>query len=104
MTIQVLSTVPGIGFNYGAPPVHALKVAQFLNNHISQVVRDEPNGRFLGLGTVPLQDPQLAVVELKRCVTELGLRGVQIGTSFDGHSLDSPLLVPFWQVSGFAHV
>ena len=106
MTIQVLSTVPGIGFNYGAPATHALRVAQFLNDHLSRVVREEPSGRFVGLGTVPLQDTVLATVELRRCVQELGLCGVQIGTSFDGQSLDSPRLEAFWQVrkrKGFAN-
>ncbi len=35
---------------------------------------------FLGLGTLPMQDPDLACRELERCVKELGLRGVQIGS------------------------
>jgi len=46
---------------------------------------------------VPLQDPQLAVEELKRCVNELGFPGVQIGTHVNDWNLDAPELAPFWQ-------
>lgn len=109
--VQVISTVPGIGFNYGAPAEDALTVARFLNDHTSQVVRAEPAGRFIGtadfasavtvqgLGTVPLQAPNLAIAELERCVLELGLAGVQIGSHFLDQGLDSPDLEPFWSVS-----
>lgn len=47
VSVQVLSTVPGMGFNYWAKAQDALKVAQFLNNHIAQVVSDDPK-RFIG--------------------------------------------------------
>jgi aminocarboxymuconate-semialdehyde decarboxylase len=35
------------------------------------------------LGTIPLQDVDLAAQELSRCVRELGLRGIEIGTHVD---------------------
>lgn len=46
--------------------------------------------RFVGLGTIPMQDPALAVRELERCVRELGLPGVQIGTNVNGKYFDDP--------------
>ena len=45
--IQVLSAVPGTGFNYDKKAENANRVAQFLNDHIAQVVADG-NGRFIG--------------------------------------------------------
>jgi aminocarboxymuconate-semialdehyde decarboxylase len=39
----------------------------------------------VGLGTIPLQDPDLAAAELERCVHELGLRGAEIGTHVDAN-------------------
>lgn len=98
MLCQVLSTVPGIGFNYKAPAEQALRVAQFLNDHLSAVAHGAHEGRFVGLGTVPLQSAPLAIVELRRCVQQLGLHGVQIGSHVDGYSLDDPKLEPFWEV------
>ena len=44
-----------------------MKRAQFLNDHIAETVQANPKS-FIGLGTVPLQDPQLASREAERCM------------------------------------
>ena len=54
--------------------------------------------RFVGLGTVPLQEPLFAVQEMKRCVLNLGFPGLQIGTSINSWNLDNKELDPFWKV------
>ncbi len=105
---QVLSTVP-VMFSYWAKPGHADDLARLLNDHVAECVRggpvlshrrdagatgssDEtgPTRRFEGLGTVAMQDPDRACREVERCVRELGLRGVQIGTHVNGLNLDEP--------------
>jgi aminocarboxymuconate-semialdehyde decarboxylase len=53
--------------------------------------------RFIGLGTVPLQAPELAAAEVRRAVTHLGLAGEEIGTQVEGKNLDDPALEPFWR-------
>ncbi|MBI1862174.1 MAG: amidohydrolase [Deltaproteobacteria bacterium] len=91
---QVLSTVP-VMFNYWAKGRDTLEVARFLNDHLAGVVAQHPK-RFLGLATVPLQDAELATLELQRVVKDLKLSGVQIGTHFNGRSLDDASLFPFY--------
>lgn len=95
VTIQVLSPIP-VFFSYGARPQHALDLAQCLNDHIAGVVRERPD-RFIGLGTVPLQDPDLAVRELERCVNDLGMAGIEIGTHVGAWNLEDPALFPVFE-------
>ncbi len=76
--VQVLSTVP-VMFSYWARPAHGEQVAQFLNDDLARTVAAH-HDRFVGLGTLPLQDPERACRELERCVKDLGLAGVQIGS------------------------
>lgn len=88
--VQALSTVP-VMFSYWARPSDAYDLARLLNDHLAEVVAAHPR-RFVGLGTVPLQDAGLAVRELERCVRQLGLPGLQIGSNVNGLNLDDPAL------------
>ncbi|MGB3617080.1 MAG: amidohydrolase family protein [Catalinimonas sp.] len=94
--VQVLSTVP-VMFSYWARPEHADDLSRLLNDHLAGVVADYPD-RFVGLGTVPLQAPDLAVRELERS-KKLGLHGVMIGTHVNDWNLDEPRLFPFFEAA-----
>jgi aminocarboxymuconate-semialdehyde decarboxylase len=85
--VQVLSTVP-VMFSYWAKPHDCLELSKFLNDHIAEIVRRYPK-RFIGLGTIPMQDAALAVKELERCKA-IGLRGIQIGTNVNQENLNEP--------------
>ena len=95
--VQVLSTVP-VMFSYWAKDEDGLDLSRLLNDDLAMTVAKNPR-RFVGLGTLPMQAPELAVKELTRCVKELGLAGVQIGTHVNGKNLDAPELFPVFQTA-----
>ncbi|UCF69203.1 MAG: amidohydrolase [Acidobacteriota bacterium] len=95
--VQVLSTVP-VMFCYWAEPQHAAELARIINDQIAAVVSEHPT-RFIGLGTLPLQRPQLAVAELERCVRELGFAGCEIGTHVNEWNLDHAELFPVFEAA-----
>lgn len=94
---MVLSTVPVL-FNYWAQAEHTYDWAQFINNHLAGVQTQYP-GRFIGLGTVPLQHPILAIQELTRCVRDLGMPGVQIASHVGSMELDDPSFYSFYEAA-----
>jgi aminocarboxymuconate-semialdehyde decarboxylase len=97
VAVQVLSTVP-VMFSYWAKAQDTYDLARLLNDHLAEVVREFPRS-FAGLGTLPMQDPELAIRELERCIKELGLRGVEIGSHVNDWNLDHPTLFPFFEAA-----
>jgi len=80
-----------------AKPHDTLDLCVLLNNDLARTVRRHPR-RFVGLGTLPMQAPDLAVLEMRRCVTELGFSGVQIGSRVNHWDLNAAELFPFYAV------
>jgi len=95
--VQVLSTVP-VMFSYWAKDRDGLDLSRLLNDHLASVVAQDPR-RFIALGTLPLQAPDLAVKELERCMRELKFAGVQIGSNVNGRNLDDPALFPVFEAA-----
>lgn len=92
--VQVVCTIPVL-FAYFAKPKDGLEVAQFLNDDIANLVAKYPKN-YVGLGTIPMQDPELAVQELHR-IKEIGLVGIQIGSNVDNRNLNEPEFYPIWE-------
>ncbi len=94
---QVLSIIPVL-FYYWANAENGLETSRFFNDFIAEVISRHPD-RFIGIGTVPLQAPDLAISEMQRCVTELGMVGVEIGSHVNGWNLSDPALMPFFEAA-----
>lgn len=88
--IQVLSPAP-IQYFYFTEPVLGAQISRDINESIATVVAQRPD-RFVGMGTIPLQDVDVAIKELEYAVNVLGLRGVEICTNVNGKNLTDPSL------------
>lgn len=92
--VQVVCTIPVL-FAYWAKPDHGLKVAQFLNDHIADLVARYPKN-YLGLATLPMQDADISIKELERA-KNAGHLGIQIGSNINGVNLSDPSLFPIFE-------
>ena len=111
--VQVVCTIP-VMFSYWAKPNDCLELSRFLNDHIAELVDKFPKN-YIGLGTIPMQEEQLAIQELER-IKSIGLVGIQIGSNINDENLneekffsifeacqrlDLAVMVHPWQMIGF---
>ena len=95
VAVQVLSTIPVL-FNYWAKPIDGNDTARFFNDHIADTVIKYPK-RFMGLGTLPMQNIDLAIKEMERCIVELQMPGIEIGSNINGINLNDEQFFPFYK-------
>lgn len=88
--IQAVSPAPQQTY-YWTEPGLGVELSRMINERLAEIVAKWPD-RFVALGTVPLQNVELAVIELERCVKQLGLRGVEINPNVAGKDLTDPSL------------
>lgn len=92
--VQVVCTIP-VMFSYWAKPLDCLSLSEFLNDHIAKLVQKYPR-HYIGLGTVPMQDAELAVKELER-IKQIGLKGIQIGSNINDENLNEARFYPVFE-------
>ena len=92
--MQVITSSPNAGC-YWADGETGLQMAARNNDTVAEMVAKYPD-RFVGVGTVPLQDVGRSIKELRRCALDLKLRGVIIGSVIDGVELGDRKLWKFW--------
>ncbi|MDH2234711.1 amidohydrolase family protein [Pigmentiphaga sp. GD03639] len=95
--IQVISPAPN-HYAYWADESLGREIARTVNDGLAEVAARHPT-RMRALGTVPMQSPRLAVEEMKRCVRELGMAGVEISTNVAGTELSDPRFHPFFHAA-----
>jgi len=90
--VQAVSINP---FWYWADEDLSRKLIQIQNEKIAELCAAHPN-RFVGLGSVALQHPALAVEQIEVGVKKLGMKGFGVGGSVNGEDLSAPQFNPIW--------
>ena len=93
-SVQVVCTIP-VMFSYWAKGEDCLELSRFLNDHIADLTARYPKN-YIGLATLPMQDPELAIKELERS-KKIGFPGIQIGSNINQMNLSDPFLFPIFE-------
>lgn len=92
--VQVITlTTPGTHIE---EPARGVELARLVNDEFADAATRYA-GRFAPLAALPLNDPDAAVLELERAVTQLGHRGALLFSNIEGRPLDDPAYFPLWQ-------
>ena len=76
----------------------AAKFAALVNDAFAEVIRTK-NGRFTALATLPLNDPEASVKELRRACGELKLPGAMLFSNVNGVGLDDKRFWPLYEAA-----
>ena len=95
--VSLLSLTPTLFF-YWLEATAAQDFCRRANDSLARII-SESGGRLSGVAVVALQNPEAAAAELRRAVKELGLRGVEIGTTVENMPLDDTRLTPFFEAA-----
>lgn len=95
--LQIVCTVP-VMFSYWAKGKDTLELSRFLNDHIAELQAKYPKN-YVGLGTIPMQDADLAIEELHRLKNELNIPGIQIGSNINDKNLSEAEFFPIFEAA-----
>lgn len=92
--VHVLSATPQT-YLYNQEPALGATLAAIQNDQMAKHIAAHAD-RFMGIATLPLQDPKRAADELRRAMTKLGLKGSMFGSNIMDKNLDDPSFEPVW--------
>tara|TARA_B100000809_G_C15096312_1_gene515133 strand:+ start:154 stop:1125 length:972 start_codon:yes stop_codon:yes gene_type:complete len=95
--VQVVCTVP-VMFSYWAKAKDTLELGQFLNDHIADLQVKYPKN-YVGLGTIPMQDTDMAIREMERLKNDLNIPGIQIGSNINDLNLSEEQFFPIFEAA-----
>lgn len=93
--VQAVSPSP-TQYHFWADPELAAAVIADQNEYVANICSAHPD-RFVGIGAVALQHPELAISQLNDCIKTYRFRGVEISTAYMGVELSDPRFEPFWR-------
>ncbi len=91
---QVVSPVPQT-FLYDLEAKRTDTLAEIQNEMLGELSRRMPD-KFMGIATLPMQNPEMAAATLERAVKKHGLKGAMICSHVEGKNLDDPKLDVVW--------
>jgi len=94
VAVHALSLMPPMV--YWADGALGPRLARLVNDAMAEASRSHTD-RFVALATLPMQEPEAAVSEVDRAVTQLGCRGIYLGTNVRGRELSDLSFLPVFE-------
>lgn len=95
--VQVLSIAP-YQYYYWAEAGVAARISSIENGRIAEMAASHPD-RFVGIGTLPMDHPDLAVQEMRRIHRDHKFNGFEINADVNGGDLDDHRFDPIWETA-----
>ncbi len=95
--LQVL-TVANPPLDVYVSPEDAAELARIANDEMAELLFKYPNKFVAAVACVPMNNIDAALKEADRAITQLGFKGIQVGTRVHGEPLDQPLFKPLWEI------
>jgi predicted TIM-barrel fold metal-dependent hydrolase len=94
--LQVL-TIANPPLDVFVSPDDAAELARIANDEMAELLVKYPNKFVAAVACVPMNNIEAALKETDRAITQLGFKGIQIGTRVHGEPLDLPQFKPLYE-------
>jgi predicted TIM-barrel fold metal-dependent hydrolase len=94
--LQVLTIGPVPPIEYFADEQQTVELARLANDEMAELLQKYRDRFVAAIALLPMNNPEAALKEADRAITELGFRGIYVHSNINGKPLDSPEFLPLW--------
>jgi predicted TIM-barrel fold metal-dependent hydrolase len=95
--VQVLTIGPVPPIEDFANEQQTVELAQMANDEMAELINKYRDKFVTAIALLPMNNPDAALKETDRAITELGFRGIYVHSNISGKPLDSPEFLPLWE-------
>ncbi|MFC1942238.1 amidohydrolase family protein [Chloroflexota bacterium] len=95
--VQVLTIGPVPPIEQFANEQQTVELARIANDEMAELIQKYRDRFVTAIALLPMNNPEAALKETDRAITELGFRGIYVHSNINGKPLDSPEFLPLWE-------
>jgi predicted TIM-barrel fold metal-dependent hydrolase len=94
--VQVLTIGPVPPIEYFANAQQTVELARMANEEMAEMIQKYRDRFITAIALLPMNNPDAAMKEADRAITEFGFKGVYVHSNINGKPLDAPEFLPLW--------
>jgi predicted TIM-barrel fold metal-dependent hydrolase len=95
--VQVLTIGPVPPIEYFADEQQTVELARIANDEMADLLQKHRDRFVAAIALLPMNNPDAALKETDRAITDLGFKGIYVHSNINGKPLDSPEFLPLWE-------